>query len=239
MSEGGRPGPVTDWRSLAVSPRQALILQKSLAQRVYRENRLGPVASVAGLDVAYAGDRVRAAVAVLAFPGLELRESATAEVAVAFPYRPGLLSFREGPAILEALGRLRSRPDLLIFDGQGVSHPRRLGLASHVGLLVDLPSIGCAKSRLCGRYEEPGPEKGDFTLLWDRGEAIGAVVRTRRGVKPVFVSIGHRVDLTTGIHFILACCLGRRLPETTRLAHRLAGEWKDRLGRVKARVEPT
>jgi deoxyribonuclease V len=142
---------------------------------------------------------------------------------VTFPYVPGLLSFREGPAVLDALDKLKSPPDLLIFDGHGLAHPRRFGLACHLGLLVDIPAIGCAKSRLCGQYEEPGPHRGDTMPLIDKGEVVGAAVRTRAGVKPVFVSIGHRVDLPTSIHYVLACCRGYRLPETTRWAHRLAG----------------
>jgi deoxyribonuclease V len=112
---------------------------------------------------------------------------------------------------------------LLIFDGQGLAHPRRFGLACHIGLLVDIPSIGCAKSRLYGQHEEPGSERGDYTLLLDKGETIGAAVRTRRGAKPMFVSIGHRVDLPASINYVLNCCWGYRLPETTRWAHRLAG----------------
>jgi deoxyribonuclease V len=128
--------------------------------------------------------------------------------------------------ILDCLDRLNRKPDLLIFDGQGIAHPCRLGIASHIGLLSDFPSIGCAKSRLCGQYQEPGVERGSHVLLMDHEEAIGAVVRTRTGVKPVFVSIGHCVDLKTSIDVILRCCKGYRLPETTRIAHRLAEEWK-------------
>jgi deoxyribonuclease V len=134
-----------------------------------------------------------------------------------------LLSFREGPAVLEALSKLKSSVDLLIFDGQGLAHPRRFGLACHMGLLTGIPSIGCAKSWLTGKYEEPGLRRGDFTSLTDKGEVIGAVLRTRDKTKPLFVSIGHRVDLPASIHYVLACCRGYRLPETTRWAHRLAG----------------
>jgi deoxyribonuclease V len=124
--------------------------------------------------------------------------------------------------VLDALDKLKSTPDLLIFDGHGLAHPRRLGLASHIGLLADIPSIGCAKSRLCGQYDEPRPERGHFTFLTDQGETIGAVLRTRTGVKPVFVSIGHRVDLPTSIDHVLTCCWRYRLPETTRWADRLS-----------------
>jgi deoxyribonuclease V len=149
-------------------------------------------------------------------------EYAIATRPATFPYIPGLLSFREGPVILDAMNKLSAAPDLLIFDGQGVAHPRRLGIASHIGLLLDLPSIGCAKSRLCGQHEEPGLERGSHVPLMDKGETIGSVVRTRSGVKPVFVSVGHRLDLRTSVEYVLACCRGYRLPETTRRAHLMA-----------------
>jgi deoxyribonuclease V len=185
---------------------------------------LGPVRAVAGIDASHRDGSARAAVAVLTFPELELIEHAVTTRPTTFPYIPGLLSFREGPAVLDALEQLKTSPDLLIFDGQGLAHPRRFGLACHLGLLLDRPAIGCAKSRLLGRYEEPGPHQGDYTLLCDKGETIGAAVRTRAGTKPVFVSIGHRVDLPTSVATVLKCCRGYRLPETTRWAHRLAGE---------------
>jgi deoxyribonuclease V len=136
---------------------------------------------------------------------------------------PGLLAFREGPVILHALRRLKAEPDVLIFDAHGMAHPRRLGLATHLGVLLDLPSVGCAKSCLCGEYEEPGEEKGSWTHLYDDGEIIGAVVRTRDRVKPVFVSVGHRVDLESAVSLVLRCAPRYRLPETTRWAHRVAG----------------
>jgi deoxyribonuclease V len=206
-----------------LSPQEALALQEQLASQVMREAKLGPAATVAGVDASYGDGLARAAVVTLSYPDLEVVECATATRPVEFPYVPGLLTFREGPAVLDALDKLTSTPDLLIFDGQGLAHPRRLGIASHIGLLVDIPSIGCAKSRLCGQYETPRPERGRFTLLIDRGETIGAVVRTRARVKPVFVSIGHRVDLPTSINYVLDCCRGYCLPETTRWADRVAG----------------
>jgi len=210
-----------------MSPQDARRLQMKLAAHVIRKNRLGTIKTVAGIDVGIKGDMACAAVVVLNFPGLDIAAQATATRRVTCPYIPGLLSFREGPVILDALDRLDRKPDLLIFDGQGIAHPRRLGIASHIGLLSDLPSIGCAKSRLCGQYQEPGVERGSHVLLMDHGETIGAIVRTRTGVKPVFVSIGHRVDLKTSIDVVLGCCKGYRLPETTRQAHRLASEWKN------------
>ncbi len=213
--------------SWGLPPQDARRLQKKLAARVIRENRLGTVKTVAGIDVGVKGDVACAAVVRLTFPELDVDAQVTAVRRIKFPYIPGLLSFREGPVILDALDRLRHKPDLLIFDGQGIAHPCRLGIASHIGLIVDLPSIGCGKSRLCGQYQEPGIERGSHIPLIDNGETIGAVVRTRTGVKPVFVSIGHRIDLETSIDYVLAVCRGYRLPETTRKAHRLAAEWKN------------
>jgi deoxyribonuclease V len=210
-----------------MSPQDARQLQMELAVRVIRENRLAPVKTIAGIDVGIKGGMAYAAVAVLKFPTLDLIANAKAEKRVKYPYVPGLLSFREGPVILDAFKRLDPKPDLLIFDGQGIAHPRRLGIASHIGLLADLPSIGCAKSRLCGQYQEPGTERGSHIPLVDHSETIGAIVRTRTHVKPVFVSIGHRIDLKTSIDVVLRCCKGYRLPETTRIAHRLAEEWKN------------
>lgn len=207
-----------------LSPQAARAVQRELAGRVVRQTDMGPVNTVAGLDVGYRDGLAWAAVVVLSYPELVVVDQALARRQVSFPYVPGLLSFREGPAVLDALARLASPPDLLIFDGHGLAHPRRFGLACHVGLRVDIPSIGCAKSRLVGVYEEPGPEQGSYSLLLDGDETIGAVVRTRAGVKPVFVSTGHRVDLVTAIRYVLACCRGYRLPETTRRAHRLAGK---------------
>jgi len=181
------------------------------------------VKTVAGVDVGFHGDLARAAVVVLGFPGLEPVDYALAEVPVLFPYIPGLLAFREGPAVLAALDRLRTWPDLLIFDAQGLAHPRRLGLASHLGVVLDWPSIGCAKSRLFGLAEQPGNDRGDWAPICDDGETIGAAVRTRPDVRPVYVSIGHRVDLLTAIDLVLGCTRGYRLPETTRYAHKVAG----------------
>jgi deoxyribonuclease V len=207
-----------------LAPAEAIALQKQLAAQVVRTASLGPVKRVAGIDASYKEGLAQAAVVILSYPELELIEYAVARRPVSFPYVPGLLSFREAPAVLDALEKLLAPPDLLIFDGQGIAHPRRLGIASHLGLLVDLPAIGCAKSRLTGRYTEPGPERGDFSPLIDRGETVGVALRTRPKTKPLFVSIGHRVDLSTSIDYVLNCCRRYRLPETTRWAHRVAGE---------------
>lgn len=205
-----------------LSAKEAILLQKKLAGKVVRKGLLGRVERVAGIDASFKGNLVQAAVVVVDFPGLKPVEVATSSSKASFPYIPGLLSFREGPVVLDALEKLSAVPDLLIFDGQGIAHPRRLGIASHIGLLLDMPAVGCAKSRLCGQHKEPGPDRGSHTPLVDKGETIGAVLRTRSRVKPVFVSIGHRVDLKTSIEVVLSCCKGFRLPETTRLAHRLS-----------------
>jgi deoxyribonuclease V len=181
------------------------------------------VRTVAGVDVGFRGDQACAAVVVLAFPDLAPVEVVQAEVPVTFPYVPGLLAFREAPAVLKALEGLASWPDLFIFDAQGFAHPRRLGLAAHLGVILDCPSVGCAKSRLIGRAAEPGGAAGDWAPLVDGDDTVGAVLRTAAGKRPVYVSIGHRVDLQTAIALVCACTRGHRLPETTRYAHRLAG----------------
>lgn len=207
-----------------LSPAEAMAVQRELRARVILADRLGPVRRVAGVDVGFEADGAvtRAAVAVLGYPQLELLETALARRPTEFPYVPGLLSFRELPAVLGALAQLRDPPDLLLCDGQGIAHPRRLGIASHLGLLVDIPSIGVAKTRLCGVYADPPNERGAWTPLRANGETIGAVLRTRPGVKPLYISSGHRVSLETAIDYVMACCTRYRLPETTRWAHRLA-----------------
>jgi len=209
-----------------LSPKEAMRLQSELAKDLIRSWDGRSVMSVAGIDVSVSGRRARAAIVVLGFPDLAPIEGVIAEADVAFPYVPGLLSFREGPVILAAWARLRRRPDLLLFDGQGIAHPRGMGLAAHVGLWLDRPSIGVAKSRLYGLHEPPGRERGDAAALRDEKDprqVIGAVLRTRCDVNPVFVSPGHRMDVQAATRFALACCTRYRLPETTRWSHRVAG----------------
>lgn len=203
---------------------EAIALQKVLAGRVITDDRLGVVRYVAGLDVGpVAGDtEVRAAVAVLRFPDLRMADQAVARRPAVFPYIPGLLSFREVPALLDALDRLGQKPDLLLCDGQGLAHPRRFGLACHLGVLTDIPSIGVAKSLLVGEYTPVPRQRGAWRPLIHKGEVVGAALRTRTGVAPVYVSIGHRISLDTAIGYVLACAPQFRLPETTRAAHRLA-----------------
>jgi deoxyribonuclease V len=205
-----------------VSPADAIEIQKHLAGLVVRKSKINRVKTVAGIDTAYCRGYARAAVVVLDFPSLNTREYTTSEQPIRFPYVPGLLTFREGPAIMAAFEKLKSTPDLIVFDGQGVAHPRRFGIASHIGVLLDIPSIGCAKTRLVGQYREPGSERGEYALLEDKGDTIGAVVRTRTNVKPVFVSIGHRIGLRDSIKYVLDCCTRYRLPETTRQADKRA-----------------
>lgn len=219
----GTPGNAERLHPWDLAPPEAVALQRELATRVIKTTTFDDVAWVGGVDASYRKGIARAAIVVLRYPDLALLDYEVAERPIDYPYVPGLLSFREAPPVLKAFEGLRRRPDLLIFDAQGLAHPRRFGLASHVGLLLDIPSIGCAKSKLCGEYDPPAPERGSFTYLYDEGDIIGAVVRTRAKVKPVFVSIGHRVDLSTAIDYVLGCGGGYKLPEPTRWAHKIAG----------------
>jgi deoxyribonuclease V len=221
-----------------LEPAMAMALQREWSARLILADRLGPVQRVAGMDVGFedGGAVTRAAVAVLGYPGLELLETAIARRPTTFPYVPGLLSFRELPAVLDALERLREPPDLLLCDGQGIAHPRRFGLASHLGLLVDLPSIGVAKTRLHGHHGAAPEARGAWTPLRADGEVIGAVLRTRIGVKPLYVSPGHRVSLETAVAYVMGCCTRFRLPETTRHAHRLASGPSENGGRSAGRL---
>jgi len=207
-----------------LTPKEAAALQAELAARVVREDALGEVRRVAGVDVGFEdeGRVTRAAVAVLDFPGLALAARSVARAPTRFPYIPGLLSFREAPAVLAAFARLRTRPDLVLYDGHGIAHPRRFGIASHVGLALDTPTIGVAKTRLVGEHKAPARRKGAWVPLVDRGETIGAVLRTRAGVAPLYVSVGHRVSLASAVRWVIACTTRYRLPETTRWAHHLA-----------------
>jgi deoxyribonuclease V len=202
----------------------ARLVQQRLRTSVITEDRLGPVRIVAGVDAwtEPAGERIWAAAVALGVPDLELRESAVVCRQVAVPYVPGFLSFREAPAALAALQCLRIRPDLLLVDGQGTAHPRRFGLACHIGVLAGMPAIGVAKSRLFGRYEPPGAERGAWTPLVAGDETIGAVLRTRARTQPVFVSVGHRISLGTAIAHVLSCTPTFRLAEPIRLADRLS-----------------
>jgi deoxyribonuclease V len=202
----------------------ARVVQERLRGKVVTRDRLKTIRTVAGIDVGFErhGRITRAAVVVLDFPALTLRATAIARAPTRFPYVPGYLSFREVPAVLAALARLKTKPDLLLCDGQGRAHPRRFGLACHLGVLTGMPSIGVAKSRLLGTHEPVPDTRGAWVPLVDKGETIGAVLCTRAGVKPLYISIGHRVSLATAIDYVSRCTTAYRLPETTRYAHRLA-----------------
>jgi deoxyribonuclease V len=202
----------------------ATVIQEQLAAEVITEDQLGTVEHVAGVDVGFEADGsiTRAAVAVLSYPGLELKEQAIAHRPTTFPYIPGFLSFREVPAVIDALEKLTITPDLILCDGQGTAHPRRLGIACHLGILIDLPTIGVAKSWLIGKHKELQNYRGAWQPLIDKGETIGAILRTRTGVKPVYVSPGHRISLNTAIDYVMDCTPKYRLPETTRWADKLA-----------------
>lgn len=211
-----------DWQ---VTTAAAKKIQLELAASVSRVGKVEDPHLVAGVDISV--DRWRgtgrAAVVVLSYPELDIVEVQTATDRVTFPYVPGLLSFREMPLIIPAFEKLKRVPDLVMVDGQGIAHPRRIGIAAHLGLFLGIPTIGCAKSRLIGAYTEPGMKQGSWRELTDGNEVIGAVLRTRDSVKPVYVSTGHMVDLESAVQWVLACGRGYRLPEPTRLAHQAAG----------------
>ena len=204
------------------STTDAIALQLRLRGRVERRDRIGRVRRIAGIDVGVRDGRARAAIVVMT-PELEVVETRTAEVAASFPYVPGLLAFRELPAIRRAFRGLTNKPDLAVVDGHGVAHPRRFGIACHVGVEFGVPSIGCGKSLFVGEHDEPGADKGSWTELRYRGETIGAAVRTREGVRVVYVSTGHRVSLSTAIRWILRLAPRYRLPEPIRAADARAG----------------
>lgn len=207
-----------------VTAKEAMAIQERLRAEVVLADKFGPVHLIGGIDVGFeqGGKVTRAAVAVLSFPELEQVDAAIARRPTSFPYVPGLLSFREVPAVLEALERLARLPDLLHCDGHGYAHPRRFGLASHLGVITDIATIGVAKTLLVGSYDEVGQHRGDRQWIYHRDEIVGAALRTRDRVNPVYVSSGHRVGLQSAIDSVMACGRGYRLPETTRWAHRLA-----------------
>ncbi len=206
-----------------VSVTQAMALQNELRRLVTTINDVGIVQRVAGVDSSVRGDKMRAAVVILSFPDLTVLEVSVAERQPPFPYVPGLLSFREAPAVLDAFEPIASEPDLLMVDGQGIAHPRRFGIASHLGVILDKPSIGVAKSRLVGHHDEVPLDPGSWSYVYDEGEIIGAALRTKAETKPVYVSVGHKLDLETCIHYVLSSLRGHRLPSPIRQAHLAAG----------------
>lgn len=222
--------PLHEW---ALTPEKAIALQRTLASQIIREDRLGEVRFIAGVDMAIneQHEAARAAVVLLSFPEMEIVEKHVYEEPIRMPYVPGLLSFREAPPVLGAFKKLRQKPDLVMVDGQGIAHPRRIGIGAHLGLWLNIPTIGCAKSILSGHYkkDELGEEAGSWVPLIDKHEVIGAVVRTRTKVNPMFISVGHLISLETSIRYVLACSKGYRLPEPTRQADKLSkdNDWEE------------
>ncbi len=213
-----------DWH---VSPAQAIALQKELVSEVIydRPLDLDAIKLVAGVDVSVKEETSQAAVVVLTFPELKVIETVLWQMPTPFPYIPGLLSYREGPVLEEAFKRLQHEPDVFIFDGMGRAHPRRIGIATHMGLWLGKPTIGCGKTLFVGKYIEPPNERGTFTNLIDKGELIGVTLRTRSNVKPVYISVGHLSDLTTSVELVMRCTGKYRLPEPIRAAHNAAGNF--------------
>lgn len=208
-----------------MSPREAIEIQKQLAYEVIREDKFQmPIKTVAGIDLGYdiKTDTSRAIVIVLSFPELELLETKEAKMPVQFPYVPGLLSFRETPVAIGALKNLQITPDVILCDGQGLAHPRRFGIACHIGLIADVPTIGVAKSILVGKFENLDEERGSIAPLIHRNEEVGIALRTKNKVQPVYVSVGHKINLETATNIVLQCAPKYRLPETTRLADKMA-----------------
>ena len=206
-----------------VTYEEAVSIQNTLKKQLILHDgvKIGQLHIIAGADISYGrnSDLFFAAVVVLSYPDMEPIEEAHAIEKVSFPYIPGMLSFREGPVLLKAFENLHQAPDLVMFDGQGIAHPRGVGLAAHLGLFLDIPAIGCAKSRLCGEHREPGPLPGDHEDLLHQGQVIGSALRTKARVRPVFVSPGHLISLKRSRKITLECCRGYRLPEPIRQAH--------------------
>jgi len=209
-----------------VNPKEAIELQIKLKEKVSLRKTFNKIDKVAGADVSYCNHRAIAGVVVLSLPYLKIIERQFYILPVKFPYIPGLLSFREGPALLEVFKKIENEPDVVLFDGQGIAHPRRMGIATHLGLFLDRPTIGCAKSKLSGNYLPVREERGSYSLLREREEIIGAVVRTKKGVNPIFVSPGNKIDLFTSIEIVLKCVGEYKLPEPTREAHLFVNKLK-------------
>jgi len=213
--------PLHSWN---VSVEEAIQIQEALRDRIILEKTFSEVRTIGGTDAAYSknGKLLFAAIVVFSFPKMEIIDTTAAGGKIRFPYIPGLLSFREGPILAKTFQRLRLKPDVMIYDGQGIAHPRGMGLASHMGLWLDLPSIGCAKTPLLKEYISPGPLKGSYEWIYREKEKVGVVLRTRDNIKPLFISPGHRIDLSTSHQLTLESCRGFRFPEPIRKAHQLA-----------------
>jgi deoxyribonuclease V len=213
-----------DLHSWKVNVQEAIQIQEALRDRIILENTFKDVTKIGGADVGYSKDKtfLYAVIVVLSFPEMAMIENAAAHGKTPFPYIPGLFSFREGPTLIEAFRKLNLRPDVMIFEGQGIAHPRGFGLASHLGLWLDLPSIGCTKTPLLRDFIYPGPSKGSYEVMRREREEVGAVLRTKENVKPVFISPGHGIDLETSMKIVLTTCTKFRIPEPLRKAHQFS-----------------
>jgi len=215
-----------------LSASEAVKLQKKLAKRIICKGRPKKIDCIAGADLAYEKSRQLGFCAVILFsyPGLNILDTCFSHDTVEFPYIPGLLTFREGPLFLKTFKKIKTKPDVIIFDGQGIAHPRKLGIAAHMGLFLNIPTIGCAKSKLYGSYDEPGTDKGAESLLYDKSNSpIGTVLRTRKNVKPVFISPGHKIGIKESKEIIMNCVIKYRIPEPVRIAHIEVGKYKNYL----------
>lgn len=217
-----------DLHTWDIKPKEAIRLQNNLKDRIILKDNFVTINTVAGADISLSKQSGMgfAGVIVYKYPELIEIERVSAREKLQFPYIPGLLSFREAPLLLNAFAKLKTTPDAVLFDGQGIAHPRRIGIASHMGLWLGIPTIGCAKSRLTGKYKEPDISDGSFTYLYDRNDIIGAAVRTRTNIKPVFISPGHLISLKSAIEITLGCTDGLRIPKPTREADKFVGELK-------------
>lgn len=215
--------------SWEVSPQEAIKIQKDLKSKISLKKSFSKIDKIAGADVSYYQNKMIAGVIIFEFPNLKIVERQSFISSINFPYIPGLLTFREGPSLLEAFKKIKIAPDVILFDGQGIAHPRRMGIATHLGLFLGKPTIGCAKSRLSGKYTSVGEEKGDYALLKEGEEVLGAVLRTRRKVKPVFISPGHKIDLSNSIEIVLKCTEEYKLPIPVREAHLFVNQLKSNL----------
>lgn len=205
--------------SWEVNPKEAIQIQLELKEKIKLKKSFDSVKKIAGADVSYFQNKMIAGVIIFEFPTLRMIERQSFVSLINFPYIPGLLTFREGPSLLSAFKKVKTEPDIILFDGQGIAHPRRMGIATHLGIFLDKPTIGCAKSRLCGQYINVGEEKGDYSPLKENEEILGAVLRTRKEVKPIFVSPGYKIDLANSIDIVLKCSVKYRLPLPVREAH--------------------